>query len=132
MLLETLKKDRLEARKLRQAVTSDLLGTVIGEAQQKCDGRDPDDATIVAVLKKFKSGCDEIIAANPHGILANKSIMEVTILDRYIPKQLTEKELAEIANEFKVLGEFQKHLRAEYTGLYDGKLASQVFNSKVA
>jgi len=57
---------------------------------------------------------------------------EIAILSGYLPKQMTNYELADAINAFKAanpdanMGAIMAHLKANFAGLYDGKAASQI------
>jgi uncharacterized protein YqeY len=57
---------------------------------------------------------------------------EIQILESFLPKQMNEEELRAVIEHFKAanpganVGAIMGHLKAEFAGLYDGKLASQI------
>jgi uncharacterized protein YqeY len=57
---------------------------------------------------------------------------EIAILNEYLPQQMDEFQLREAIDLFKTanpdanMGAIMAHLKAEYAGLYDGKLASSL------
>jgi hypothetical protein len=57
---------------------------------------------------------------------------EIEILTSYLPKQMTEDELREAVSTFKAanpdanMGVIMAHLKTNFAGLYDGKMASQI------
>lgn len=58
----------------------------------------------------------------------NVANAEIDILHSYLPKQLTKEELEAIIKNLntKNVGEIMKHLKDNYSGVYDGKLASEI------
>ena len=130
-LFEKLKDDRLTARKLRQDQTISLLATVIGEVDTKVhQGNKLTDEMVVAVLKKFNEGCQEIIGANRDQESVRKAIFDSGIIEKYLPQQLTEDQLKDLMVDFTTLGDFQKYLKQNFAGKYDGGLASKLFNGR--
>lgn len=128
MLLEQLKKDSLAARKAGRSLTSRLLITLLGEVetQAKRDGREISDQLIMVTCKKF-------IANNLETIRLNKTtedilLAENQVLEAYLPQQLTETELRVIIRALNAenIGEVMGHLKSNYVGRYDGKVASSV------
>lgn len=93
----------------------------------------PDDASVVAVVKKHLKGVVETlevlsvkeIAAD---VIAVKN-REKAILESLLPKQLNEAELVGIfkALEPAALKDFMAHLKEKFAGLYDGKVAKAVY-----
>jgi hypothetical protein len=59
---------------------------------------------------------------------------ELGLLEEILPKTLTKEELEDIIDDYLVikleapLGEVMKYLKTNYSGQYDGKIASQVFS----
>ncbi len=88
------------------------------------------DGEVVAVVKKFIKNLDEtILAIESRGGLATPQIAERAFLSTFLPQQLTEADLREIAESYSSLPEFMKRLKDSYPGQYDGKLASTVGKS---
>lgn len=146
-LLQQIKNDQLTARKNREAIKASLLTTLIGEAANigKNDGnRETTDAEVVAVVKKFVKGLDEIITVAityTDKDKAEQSIAEKAILQVYLPKQMTEAELsvaiADIKTEVgatnpKDMGKVMAALKAKFEGQYDGKQASVLIKAALS
>lgn len=132
MLLEKIKNDQLTARKNRDSLQSALLTCLLSEAEmvgKNAGNRETSNAEVVAVVKKFIKNIDETIFALQK---QNQSTMipteEKRILEQYLPKQLSEIEIEEIAENFSSMSEFMKFMKSYHGGQYDGKLASAVFN----
>ena len=133
-LLQQIKDDQLQARKEKNQILSSLLTTLIGEAAMigKNDGnRESTDAEVVAVIKKFIKNIDESLKVKPDKVLPLEKIM----LEGYLPKQLSEQELRAKINDHIIfaelkgmqsMGKVMSHLKQNYDGQYDGKLASQI------
>lgn len=132
-LIETIKKDLLQARKDSDKITSSMLSTLVGDADRigKDNGnRAPTDSEVQAVAVKFMKSAKQNLK------LTSKSEFqfEIEILERYLPKSLSDMELMSIIkeqvaqhgkNKGKVLG----FLAKEYNNRYDGKQASDLFQS---
>lgn len=132
-LIETIKKDLLQARKDCDKITSSMLSTLVGDADRigKDNGnRAPTDSEVQAVAVKFmKSAKQNLELTSRH-----EFEMEIEILERYLPKSLSDMELMSIIkeqvaqhgkNKGKVLG----FLAKEYKNRYDGKQAADLFQS---
>ena len=73
--------------------------------------------------------------------LAEKELKEKEVLDSYLPKMLSEEELASAIDEIltsngftamKDMGNAMKMLKEKYPNQYDGKLASTLIRTKLA
>lgn len=140
MLLEQIKKDWFDARKAKEPEKVYLLSTLYSEASMigKDDGnRLTSDAEVVARVKKFVKGIDEMLNIEPPNRLAkvkiNQLVLERAWLSVYLPKQMTEEELKIVIStimvdqditSIKAMGMVMKTLNAQYNGQFDGKMAS--------
>jgi uncharacterized protein YqeY len=148
-LIETIKKDQLQARKNKDSFAATALTTLIGEAEMigKNDGnRQSTDEEVVGVVGKFvKNINDTIKELNKKGGDNTARVADLekekTILNAYMPKQLTEDELRaemqKLIAEFslsgpKGMGVLMKELKARFNGAYDGTLASKVAKEVLA
>ena len=138
-MLEQMKKDNLNARKEKDTTTSNLLSVLIAEIEKgaKDDGnREVNNKDILAALKKFSKGAKESITAlEKAGRDTSQVKQEIEILERYLPKQMSETELrkaiatiVEVLTEKspKMMGKIMAELKAKHEGSYDGKMASQI------
>ena len=127
-LIEQIKQKQIAARKAGSAEAS-LLTTLLGEAAMvgKNAGRETTDQEVVAVVKKFIKNIDETVSAlSSRGQDAASFLAERSVLERFLPLQLTELALVNIAQNHKSMPEFMKFLKENHAGQYDGKLASIV------
>lgn len=127
-LIEEIKQKQIAARKAGSAEAS-LLTTLLGESAMvgKNAGRETTDHEVVAVVKKFIKNIDETVSAlSSRGQDAASFLAERSILERFLPLQLTELALVNIAQNRKSMPEFMKFLKENHAGQYDGKLASIV------
>jgi uncharacterized protein YqeY len=132
--LQNLKDEQLEARKARNTVKSSLLTTLLGELDTDAK-RSGKDADISAVVRKFmKNVLENISIAGDRrdSDWLDKLELEREILEGYLPKQLSQDQLElylkqAIANHgFDNKGSLMKHLKDNFAGQYDGKLAAEV------
>lgn len=139
MLIEKVNKDKIAARKKKDAVAVDFigyfysecfrLGTVILENGDKT----VKDESVIATAKKLRDSISEAAEiTRRYGGDASKAEAELAILNKYIPSQLSEAEIANIidTNEFAAIKDFMAFMKKNHAGLYDGKLASSVWNTK--
>lgn len=137
-LLSQIKSDQLAARKNREALKASLLTTLLGEAQVigKNDGnRESTDAEVTAVVKKFVKNLGDVLTVTEQESSAHqKALMEKSILESYLPTQLTGAALdfaitsitEEVGNKKSDMGKVMQALKAKYDGQYDGKEASNI------
>jgi uncharacterized protein YqeY len=133
-LMEQIKSDQLAARKggVTEVHKASLLTTLLGEATMvgKNAGRETTDQEVVAVVKKFIKNVDETISAlTARNQDASAYMAERSILEFYLPMQLSEDALRQVAECQKDMPSFMKHLKENFAGKYDGKLASTVAKS---
>ena len=144
MLLRQIKLDSLKARKARKTDKATLLTTLYSEAFMvgKNNNRESTDVEVVQIVKKFIKGIQETISQS--GISADKIFemeKELTVLIKYLPKQLSEEELAvEISTilvdnditDMKGMGTVMKTLKEKFEGQFDGGLASKLVRELLA
>jgi uncharacterized protein YqeY len=140
-LLQQLKDDSLTARKQKHNMASFMV-TLYAEAamvgKTKRNGESTDEE-VISILKKFKAGAETIIQAamkqnKPTGQQTiDQAKMEIFVLDGYLPKVLTESELRAAIQQsvnnpdvISSVGGIMSELKKEYTGQYDGALASKI------
>lgn len=128
-LIGKIKQLQITARK-EGLTEASLLTTLLGEATMigKNDGnRETTDAEVIAVVKKFIKNIDETIAAlEDRGQHIDAFEQERVVLTRFLPKQLSESDLIEVAKYQENMPSFMKHLKENFAGQYDGKLAATV------
>lgn len=136
-LIQTIKAAQITARKARDPSAS-LLTTLIGEAEMvgKNAGREVTEQEVIAVIKKFIKNLDETIRyAGDYrdAVAADKAWAEKTILEQFLPKQLSEAEIRVLISDFldagekrPNMGEIMKYMKTNYEGLYDGVLVSKI------
>ena len=89
--------------------------------------RETTDQEVVAVVKKFIKNIDEtVVALTSRGQSADSFLAERAVLEQFLPVQLTEIALQNIAQQHVSMPEFMKFLKQTHSGQYDGKLASAV------
>lgn len=127
-LMEQIKTAQVTARKTGASEAS-LLTTLLGEAAMvgKNANRETTDQEVVAVVKKFVKNIDETITAlTSRNQDASAFLMERSVLEQYLPRQMGEEDLINIAQALPNMPVFMKHLKENFAGQYDGKLAATV------
>lgn len=139
-LLTQIKKDQLEARKARDTDRATLLTTVIGEATAigKNDGnRETTDKEVTDLIGKFVKNINETInvIGDSNADRYNSLLTEKSILQQYLPTQLTEQQIQDIVQKLidshtaVTVGYAMSFLKEHHNGQYDGKLASTIIKN---
>ena len=131
-LLEQMAVDLKEAMLARDDVTRDTLRMIKSELLTLDN---PDElAVLTRAVKSRRDSIKSYLEAGRQD-LADKEQAEIDVIQRYLPKPLTDEEaraaIAAIIEEQslstkKDLGKVMKEVRARYPGQVDGKLASTI------
>lgn len=117
---EKVKNDLKEAMLQKNEEKKSILRVLIGEFNR--EGKEVSDDKAIGIIKKM------VINAKDQ-----KNINEQTILEGYLPKQMSKSELKEVCETFintldsptmKDMGKVMSYLKNNFSGLYDGKSAS--------
>lgn len=124
-MLKRIRTERAAYRKNKETLNAEILTTLIGEieTEEKRNGIIFSDDDIIKVVQKFIKNINQTLAVHPTDILKYEKVF----LEKYLPKQLSEEELKIIASDFKIVGEYMKFLKQNYSGKYDSKFAMEVF-----
>lgn len=102
-IVNTIRGDILEARKNRDKTKVSFLSTLLSEIEMtaKNDGnRSAGDSDAVRVVKKFVKSTEEVIGYSKNGDCTKEvAEQELSILNSYLPKQLSEDELRHVIDE---------------------------------
>ena len=144
-ILNAIREKSIEARKAKDSLASSLLVTLLSEVSivGKNAGRETTDAEAIAVVKKFISNNRETmnIVLHTDEARANLLAREISILEQFLPKQLTTDELdveaRKIVIELNVstprdMGTVMKVLKERFEGTYDAKVASDIVKKLLA
>lgn len=133
MILDLIKQDRLEFRKSKQHVESDLLGIVIGQIDQT---KDTSDTNVQKVIKSIMKSVDERIAKQYTTEDAQTAQLEKTCLTKYLDllrpsNELTEELLQQwfdsiVDNKGAYMGQV-KNLCKTNGVVFDGAISSKYF-----
>lgn len=134
------------AMKAKDTVARDtlrMLKSQLGEAEM-AKGGDLEEADELAVLMRAVKTRTESAAQYAEGgrqDLADKERAEITVIQRFLPKALTEDEaraaIAKLAQEHsfsekKQMGALMKAVKAAYPGQIDGRMAAKIAGSILA
>lgn len=130
-MFNTIKVQRNEARINKDSLKASLLTTLQGEIETASsrDNKEVTDEMCIKCIKTFLKGINEIMLLT----FSPDAIKEKEILEALLPKQLTEKEIRDIIQDILnqdtnvSMGLVMNTLKQNHAGLYDGKLASQIF-----
>lgn len=140
-MITKIKADLLQARKDKDDIRKKLLGVLVGEIQlqETRTGKIMDNSEIIKCVKKLKKSCDENVE---RGVIGAQQ--ESTILEAYIPKEMTKvdmiavllanqelmEEIRTADNRMRLMGKVKKFM-SEDGQPFDGGLLSQVLREIV-
>lgn len=131
-LLEQINADLKKAMLERDELTRDTLRMVKSELLALDD---PDELVVLSRAVKTRRDSIKSYVEGGRQDLADKEQAEIEVIERYLPKQLSEDEtreaIAGIIEELglsskKDLGKVMKEVKARYPGQVDGRLASSL------
>ena len=141
-LIEKLRADKMSALREKNSLKKGIIDTTIGEIDRNPNFRPkiiegvketPNDKIVLETLKKM--------VKNLSTIDSDQSREEISILNEYLPTQISEEEIEVIVSDLivstgaktsremgKVMGAFTK----DYNGKADNKIVSQVIRRKLS
>jgi len=131
-LLEQINTDLKKAMLERDNVTRDTLRMIKSELLTLDN---PDELVVLARAVKSRRDSIKSYVEGGRQDLADKEQAEIEVIERYLPKQLTEEEareaIASIIEELglcgkKELGKVMKEVKVRYPGQIDGRQASAI------
>lgn len=119
-LILKIKEDRMSALKARNALEKNVLTVLLGDIENISKKKQLSDEDVVAMIKKYIENAKVMY-----------NIEEVWVLDKYLPRQLTDEEMEEEVNKainlgFNNIGLIMKHLKENFSGMYDGRTAIRI------
>lgn len=135
MLMETIRKDMFEAKKVKDTVKSNLLSTLFSEMfNQSKSGKEFTADDELKIIRKFLKNIDDTLQLDIPDDSKTKMKTEKEILESYLPKQMTKEEIENIVSglvaEGKTMKEIMPHFKEHYNGEYDGRTVSEIVKSK--
>lgn len=148
-LIQEVKSRQLAYRKARDQDRASCLTTLIGEAEavgKRERNGPPTDGEVISMAGKHLDNVRENIrlrlAAGRGGDLDSKELAEIEALSEFIPQQMTEEHVratlsglllaASADGRTLTQGDLMKHMKAEYTGRYDGASAARIAKELLA
>lgn len=138
-LLEKIQKDKINAMKSKDTLKKDLLSYIFSEAQKKSmastnGSKEPTDDQFISIMKSLIESHKEVLRMDLSKEEIKKRQSEIDIMEEYLPQMLMESELKLIVKDFietipvaerkKSIGIIMKMLKENFSGRYDGQLAS--------
>lgn len=125
-LLETIKKQVIDAMKAKDAIAKDVLRVAQGDIElaQTRTGKDLSDDEAQKIVRKLIKSNQETLAANPDDATAEKLNKEITILEALLPRTLgvdeivaalapVEGDIKAAGNDGQATGVAMKHLKPQ-------------------
>ncbi len=131
MIIEQIKKDRIQAMKEKQKAKATALATLLGEIDTEVKrGNVLDDALVIAKIQKTIKGLDEILKLEPK---ATAVLNEKAILSEYLPKMMTEVEIESALIDYRLaypsakLGDVMKYFKSAFNGSYEPSMVKRIW-----
>ena len=125
-LLETIKKQVIDAMKAKDAIAKDVLRVAQGDIElaQTRTGKDLSDDEAQKIVRKLIKSNQETLAANPDDATTEKLNKEITILEALLPRTLgvdeivaalapVEGDIKAAGNDGQATGVAMKHLKPQ-------------------
>ena len=120
-LIKQINTDFMTAFKAKEMEKKNFLGVIKGEVQaQKGRGVEPTDENVIKVIKKIEKSLKEVNT--------DEAKLELSYLEPYLPKMLSEEETKKLLDEFVStqesvnIGSIMKHFNSNYKGVVDNKI----------
>lgn len=135
MLLDQIKKDMFTAKKEKDTLKSNLLSALYSEIYMLSkSGKEMTDEDSFKIIKKFIKNIDETLALGIPEVSRKKYQAEKTVLEMYLPKQLSSEEIERIVSNMlsqgKNMKDIMSHFKETYSGKYDGRTVSETVKNK--
>lgn len=140
MIIDEIKKANIEALKNKDKNARNIYGIIMNKyllasVEARTNNNEIGDPEMVKIITKTIKELDEehanYLKAN-NSEQANNILAQKEAIQKYLPKMLTETEIAEIINSLpnKSVPVVMKHFKTNYNGQVDMKLVSIVLNKK--
>ena len=120
-LNERINADFMTAFKAKQMEKKNFLGVIKGDIQTNAgNGIEPTDENVIKIVKKMEKSLLEVDT--------EESRLELTYLEPYLPKMMSEEDVRNLLKDFIVstesvnIGSIMKHFNQNYKGLVDNKM----------
>lgn len=136
MLIEQIKKDNIQAMKDHDVLARAIYGVVMNKCllasiELKKDGKEMTDVDTIQIIQKT---IKELTEEKENYLKAGNSLeaenidRQKSIIEKYLPKMLTEQEIREIIAglEDKSIPTIMKHFKANYAGQVDMGVVNRI------
>ncbi len=144
-LMEKIMQDMKEAMKSKEKERLSTIRMLVSEIKKRQidSGKEFDDNDILGVIKSMVKSREDSVKAYRDGgreDLAEKEEREVEVLKSYLPKQLSEEEIANIVEEaikesgaqtVRDMGKVMKIVMGKYGSQVDGKTVNKIVKEKL-
>lgn len=136
MIIDEIKKDNIQAMKDKNVVARNIYGIVVNKymlqsIEKRKSNQEMTDVDMVAILQKTIKELDEeaenyLKIKNEES--ANNCLKQKEILQKYLPKMLSEEEIKNIIAglEDKSIPTIMKHFKSNYAGQVDMQLVNKI------
>jgi len=137
MLIETIRKDMQEAKKVKETIKANLLSTLYAEIFTfSKSGKELTEEDELKIIRKFLKNIEDTLKLDISEDSKAKFLAEKKILESYLPSQLGKEEIEKIVGELiaegKTIKEIMPYFKEKYSGMYDGKTVSGIVKSKTS
>jgi uncharacterized protein len=137
MLIETIRRDMQDAKKNKETVKANLLSTLYAEIfTQSKSGKEMTEEDEIKIIRKFIKNADETLSFGVNDDVKKKLEEEKTILEAYLPKQLSKDEIdtivSKMVSEGKSMKDIMPFFKENYSGRYDGRAVSEAVKAKTS
>ena len=135
MLIETIRKDMQDAKRIKETLKANLLSTLYAEIfTLSKSGKELTEEDEIRIIRKFIKNTDETLAFDITPEAKEKLLAEKKILEAYLPSQLSKEEIDKIVGEMtaggKTIKDIMPFFKENYSGRYDGRTVSEAIKSK--
>ncbi len=139
-ILDAISVAHMNARKARNTLVANLLGTVRSECENKAKMSSSgalSEAEVISIIRSFinknTETLEKLTSVNNREDAMQKLTDEIEHLKQYLPQQLTDEEIHDIIISLngKGMGEIMTHFKNEFAGRYDPKKVGQLAKNAV-
>jgi uncharacterized protein YqeY len=122
MLIETIRKDMQDAKRIKETLKANLLSTLYAEIfTLSKSGKELTEEDEIRIIRKFIKNTDETLAFDITSEAKEKLLAEKKILEAYLPSQLSKEEIEKIVGAMIAEGKTIKDIMP-----FSGKLLWKV------
>lgn len=132
MIYDKIKEKHLTARKEHATIAVNLYSTILGQVDYS---RDTSDSNVIGIITKIRKGVATIKEfEEKRGGNSTVQKLELSLIDGFLPKQLSKDEILTIISRLPDSPNFIKvamtHFKENYSGQYNSKQLLDVIKEK--